>query len=775
MSNILFVIVSYNAKRYMQECIQSIRNKLTPGSYKIAVVDNASSDGIAEWLAAQSDLLYISNEVNVGFGPGCNQAVAATIGTEYAEYDVFLLNNDTVMTSTAIPRMVATLYSSNDIGAVGCMSSYAGNRQEYPVEFGSTEEYIRYGESLTIPKEDSTLERVRLNGFAMLIRRKIWDEIGGFDEDFAPGYYEDDVLSIEILKRGYRLILQRDSFIYHVGSASFVKTGTSKLSYEHHELFIKKYGFDILDYVYPCGAIMSQIPFARDAAFSVLHLGCGLGAELKAIHSLYPSARLFAIETNPTLYDIVSKTELAFPNIASAAKKLSPHSINLLIVDSNYLTQLSEKDKSLLLVLCAEAAVELNRLHAYDSYPFDSILIVVWEKELFSPTISQFLLERGIICIAEPDTDINEMISATGITNEHILRIAHENAPIVPYLTAHYGRISPNSAKKKRAQVLESFLRRFENSKLFSNRDEFNKDCGLHISFHDDCEAHINEIKTLIEESNLLLDEDAPTNSNRLERLFNNDWNCCEYITAVDKYGEYGIVGFYCYNMRQQKLLYLALGWIANELGIKLSIDARIKNNTSTPQAKRSNRIRILIKGDSSLAQIENYLIGGNVTSEYSDSKENGHCLEGDGLPSLIFTSKYHVIIYSLLQYDYDSWKSDGDGCLAKLFGILDDIYEGALSNPTIILLLGSEKYYDTSDTLSCKLSELHSEINPIITEFASDHDRGHVINVTEFITGPQDFDGNVNQFGVRVFSDIAEKVCLYINEKIDEIISQNI
>ena len=771
MSKILFVIVSYNAKRYMQECIQSIREKITPGSYKIAVVDNASTDGIAEWLSDQSDILLIRNQYNIGFGPGCNQAVSATYGTEYADYDIFLLNNDTVMTKTAVPLMLEKLYSADDIGAVGCMSSYAGNRQEYPVEFSSTEEYIQYGESLNIPKADSTLERVRLNGFAMLIKRVIWDEIGGFDEDFAPGYYEDDALSIEILKRGYRLVLQRDSFIYHVGSASFVKTGTNKLSYEHHELFIKKYGFDILDYVYPCGAIMSQIPFSRDAAFSVLHLGCGLGSELKAIRSLYPCARLFAIETNPTLYDIVSKTELVFPDVASALKELSLHSINLLIVDSNYLPQLSEDDKSHLISLCAEHAVELNRLHVYDSYPFDAILMVVWEKELFSPVISQFLLERGVICIAEPDTYTNELICATGISNEHILRITQENAPIVPYLTAHFGRISPNTTKKSRAQVLEIFLKRFENSKLFSNRDEFNKDCGLQISFHDDCEAHINEIKTLIEESNLLLDEDAPTDSNRLERLFNNDWNCCEYITAADKYGDYGIVGFYCYNMRQQKMLLLALGWIANELGIKQSIYTRIKNNASSPHAKRSNKIRILIKGDSNLTSIENYLIGGNITSEYNDCREKNLCIEGDSLPSLMFTSKYHIIIYSLLQYDYASWESDGDGCLAKLFNTLDDLYDGAPGNPTVILLLGSEKYYDTSNTLSCKLAELNAEINPIVSDYAAAHDRIRVINVSEFIAGSDDFSGSINLFSVRVFSDLAEQVCLYINEKVDELL----
>lgn len=104
----------------------------------------------------------------------------------------------------------------------------------------------------------------------------------------------------------------------------------------------------------------------------------------------------------------------------------------------------------------------------------------------------------------------------------------------------------------------------------------------------------------------------------------------------------------------------------------------------------------------------------------------------------------------------------------------MDTLYERAPGKPTIILLLGSEIYYDASDRQSCNLAELHGEINPIISDFAADHDRIRVINATEFITCAEDFKGNVNHFGVRVFSDIAERVCMYINEKVDEILRNN-
>ena len=185
MQKIVIAIVSYNAKRYMQECIESIRNSVTPGSYLISVADNASVDGITEWLSEQPDILLTKNTENRGFGPASNQAVAATTGTDFADADVLLLNNDTVMTKTAIPHMLAALYSADDIGAVGAMANYAGNRQQLDVTFDTTEGYVRFGEELG-SLEDTRIEKVRLNGFAMLVKRALWDDIGGFDDDFAP-------------------------------------------------------------------------------------------------------------------------------------------------------------------------------------------------------------------------------------------------------------------------------------------------------------------------------------------------------------------------------------------------------------------------------------------------------------------------------------------------------------------------------------------------------------------------------------------------------------
>ncbi len=808
MQKTVIAIVSFNAKRYMQECIQSIREKVASETYLISVVDNASTDGITDWLAEQSDILLTRNDINIGFGPACNQAVRATEGTEFEDADVFLLNNDTVMTSTALPRMIDTLYSSDDIGAVGAMGNYAGNRQQIDVNFPSTDDYIRFGEGIQVPEADRRLEKVRLNGFAMLVRRNVWNSVGGFDEDFAPGYYEDDALSIEILKLGYRLILSRDSFIYHVGSASFVKTGTNRLSFEHHALFIQKYGFDILDYVYPCGAVMSQIPYGRLDSFNVLHLGCGLGAELKAIKSLFPNANTIGIEKDDILRDISCKTENVFSSIEEAAAALRENSIDLLIVDSIFLETITDSEKELLVSRCKESAVEINRLHDYDDFPFDQIKLVLWDSSDFNQAVADLWSNWGIMNITYTNDNFKSRVRAYGINYENILFISsnpsfrgnaffmipsllNANPAIIPYVTAHFGRLTASDPGHINAQRLAIFERKQLDAKGFSSYKEFLNSSEITISFGRDCLANVRRILEIINEHSLLDYTKKDFDETHLRRLLTNDWNDCAYITAMDKYADYGIVGFYCYNQREQQFIIFAFSWIITGTGIEQYVyrrlgcpdliavgpvrskpqeDADISHiheipGSFTEDPAKQGGIKILLKGNRNLHSIEDYLIGGHITTEYDSP--------GSKLPTRLFTAPYHIIIYSLLQEDFSSWEQNSDTKLAELFETLENLCNQTLGDPTVILLLGAEAAYGSNTENDKKLAELHSELNPIIYDFALDSPKIRTINVTDYIRDQSDFDGSVNQFSVRVYSDIVERIVVYINEKIDSLTSQ--
>ncbi len=352
---VLIVIVSYNSRQLMAENLESIRDVLNPGSYKIVVVDNASTDVVREYLEHQEDVQLISNSKNVGFGPACNMAVAATVGTEFDKCDVLLLNNDTRLVFDSLYFLKQALYSAADVGAVGSLSNFAGNKQQLEVSFNSIDEYIRFGEKVNVPMERPFLEKTKLSSFAMLIRRKVWDEIGGFDEDFVPGYYEDDALCMEILKRGYRLLLVRNSFIYHVGRQSFDNLDYKRIIDENHDLFVKKYGFDIDMYANGSGDVIRQIPFAENDVFRVLEYGCGLGSDLKAIRSIFYNSKVYGIETNERLYEITKKTEEVFESLDVFWEFYGEERFEVIIVDKGSLGEDAQVLESVLKELLTPA------------------------------------------------------------------------------------------------------------------------------------------------------------------------------------------------------------------------------------------------------------------------------------------------------------------------------------------------------------------------------------------------------------------------------------
>lgn len=157
------VIVSYNSKDVMKACIKSIRINNISSSYEIVVVDNASTDGVTEWLESQNDITLIKNQDNKGFGAACNQGIKASS----PDYDIFLLNNDTVVSPNAIFWMRMGLYENDRIGATSCMSNNGGFQNITEV-FDSVSEYIYYATKNNIPEYYPYENKVWLAGLRLL-------------------------------------------------------------------------------------------------------------------------------------------------------------------------------------------------------------------------------------------------------------------------------------------------------------------------------------------------------------------------------------------------------------------------------------------------------------------------------------------------------------------------------------------------------------------------------------------------------------------------------
>ncbi len=212
------IILTHDTYELTRYCTDSIREYTAPGTYEIIVVDNGSTDKTALWLSSQKGIRYILNDENRGFPKGCNQGMEIAQGTE-----ILLLNSDTVVTPNWLVQMKRALYSSNDIGAVSCVTNFCTNLQQIDVPYKEVKDMQKFAAEYNVSDPCKWKERTKLVGFCFLLKREVMEKIGLLDEQFTPGNFEDDDYSLRIQQAGYRLLLCEDTFIHHFGSATFLK------------------------------------------------------------------------------------------------------------------------------------------------------------------------------------------------------------------------------------------------------------------------------------------------------------------------------------------------------------------------------------------------------------------------------------------------------------------------------------------------------------------------------------------------------------------------
>lgn len=295
------VILSYNSMYLMQNCVASIRKYCAPGSYKMVVVDNASTDGVREWLKEQRDITLVLPEENLGFPKGCNEGIKNANAAD----DILLLNNDTRMTHNALFWLRMGLYEDKHVGATGSIANYCGIDQREEIKFDLPSQYVDFGAQVNVLMKNPYEEKNKLGGFAMLMKREAFDKVGRLEEKFSPGFFEDDDISTGIHVNGYRLLVCHNSFIYHAGSQSFNKrSDLDEIFARNHKLMTEKWGYDTLTYSVVTEAeeeTMKCIKKSKEDYFRILEIGSGSGNFLSRIKYHYPQSSVYGIENNSTV------------------------------------------------------------------------------------------------------------------------------------------------------------------------------------------------------------------------------------------------------------------------------------------------------------------------------------------------------------------------------------------------------------------------------------------------------------------------------------------
>jgi len=222
------VIVTHNQLGYTKMCLDSIRF-LTDEPYELIVVDNGSTDGTLEYLRACGDVKLIENTDNRGFPAAANQGILAGRGRQ-----TLLLNNDVIVTTGWLRRMLVALRSDPSIGVVGPCSNAVGSTQQVEIGYGDLTSLDGWAWDYGRRHDGQREEAERVVGFCLLFLRELVDRIGVLDERFGIGNFEDDDFCLRAGQAGYRTVIARDAFIHHFGHRTFAGAGIDLHSLLEH-------------------------------------------------------------------------------------------------------------------------------------------------------------------------------------------------------------------------------------------------------------------------------------------------------------------------------------------------------------------------------------------------------------------------------------------------------------------------------------------------------------------------------------------------------------
>ena len=255
------IIVNWNTKDILQNCLDSIYQTIDNLPCEIIVVDNASSDGSAEMLQERyPQVIKIYNKINCGFGAANNQAFAVMKG-KYA----LLLNTDAILQPQAVNKLW-NFCEANDNAAIVCgqLLHADGSKQNSVAAFPSlltlviNTSLLEYLFPRRFPSKryehKEPLEVDSAIGACMLIRKKALDEVGFFDERYFF-YFEETDLAYAFHSKGWSVYHVPDAFIYHLQGQSIGHNVGSRIEfYRSRYQFLRKW--HSRKYFYPAVTII---------------------------------------------------------------------------------------------------------------------------------------------------------------------------------------------------------------------------------------------------------------------------------------------------------------------------------------------------------------------------------------------------------------------------------------------------------------------------------------------------------------------------------------
>lgn len=213
------IIPNYNGDELIKKNLPKVISSLKEYDFEIIIVDDGSSDNsvktIEGFISSHKNIILIKNEKNKGFPSSVNRGVDRARG----EY-VVLLNNDVYPENDFLKPALKDLEDEN-VFAVGFMDQSIENEKKVLRGRGIGQ----WRRGFLIHSKGSLDKKNNLwaSGGSSVFNKKIWDKLGGFNEIYAPFYWEDIDISYRALRMGYEVLFEKESVVVHEHEKGAIK------------------------------------------------------------------------------------------------------------------------------------------------------------------------------------------------------------------------------------------------------------------------------------------------------------------------------------------------------------------------------------------------------------------------------------------------------------------------------------------------------------------------------------------------------------------------